>query len=186
MAEIGTETVPPTTPVRTTTTARAPPNAPARRTTASFGSDIDILTALLTLPTQNIRGGTTAAFGTNDLVSLFTNGLNFQDVPVVPTMSQINAGSQVIQHSNIPEGENCAICQEHNLHGVPQAPWRRLHCSHQFHTSCIMPWFQRNVHCPVCRADVRELAYSTSNNTESDDNMSISSHSTSEHDESEL
>jgi hypothetical protein len=178
LSESETEGVP-TTPARTT--FRATPTAPARRTTATLGSDVDILTALLTLPTQSVRGGAAAAFGTNDLLSLFTNGFNFQDVPVIPTMTQVNAGSQIIQHGDIPADENCAICQEHNLHGGSQAPWRRLNCSHRFHTSCIMPWFQRNVHCPVCRADVRDLGTVT-NNTESDDNMTVSSRSSNEMD----
>jgi hypothetical protein len=28
-------------------------------------------------------------------------------------------------------------------------------CHHTFHKSCIDTWFQENVHCPVCRHDIR-------------------------------
>lgn len=177
VAEAASEPVP-TTPLRNIT--RTAPTAPVRRTTASaLGSDVDILTALLTLPslpsipTQSVNTG----LG-NDLISLLTNNFQFQDVVVVPTMAHIDAGSTIVQHDEVPADENCAICQEHALHGGSQSPWRRLNCSHQFHTSCIMPWFQRNVHCPVCRADIRELGGHSQPST--DDAMSVSSQSSAE------
>lgn len=166
------ETVP-TTPLRTITRAMpAAPAAPARRTSSPIlsSSDVDILTALLSLPVPNVR--TTA--GTNEFLTLLTNNSQFQDVTVVPTIAQIDAGSSIVQHDEVPADESCAICQEHVLHNVSQPPWRRLNCSHQFHTSCIMPWFQRNVHCPVCRADIREMGTS-SRDSITDDNMSVSS-----------
>jgi hypothetical protein len=151
-----------TTPIRTTTTTTTvPPAAPQRRIplsrTIPVNSDVDILTALFTLPSINPLD--TSSFVTNDLISLLTNGLNFQDVLVVPTAEEIAAGSRIIEHDRIPADENCAICQEHTIPGQQQAQWRRLHCTHQFHNSCITPWFQRDVHCPVCRADIRELTH---------------------------
>lgn len=183
-------------PLATQTPQRVPPSiqptAPIRRNgvtggraAATFGSDVDILTALFTLPTvpsNNTRTTPTinSLFGANEILSLLTNGLNFQDVLVVPTLDQIEAASRIILHDNIPADENCAICQEHSIPGQ-QSPWRRLHCSHQFHTACIMPWFQRDVHCPVCRADIRDLGGDagtgtggTGASTPSDD-MSLSS-----------
>ena len=30
------------------------------------------------------------------------------------------------------------------------------HCGHRFHVLCIDNWFQRNVHCPLCRHDIRD------------------------------
>lgn len=149
------------------------------RGAAPLRSDVDILTALFTLPTVPINN--TSLFGTNELLSLLTNGLNFQDVLVVPTLDQIDAASRIILHTNVPEDENCTICQEHTIPGQ-QSPWRRLHCSHQFHTSCIMSWFQRDVHCPVCRADIRELEDETGTGSTStpSDEMSISSSETTE------
>ena len=151
------------------------PNAPRRGVTGrttQLGSDMDILTALLTIPTTpnlplNINT-VNSLFGSTDLLSLLTNSMNFQDVLVIPTINQIEAASRIIEHADIAADENCAICQEHTIPGH-QSPWRRLHCSHQFHTSCIMPWFQRNVHCPVCRADVRDLGSARADDHDSHD-----------------
>ena len=175
------QSIQPTAPIRSNRTGRT-------FGSTSLGSDVDILTALFTLPTINsTRTSPTinSLFGANEIMSLLTNGLNFQDVLVVPTLDQIDAGSCIILHENIPADENCAICQEHTIPGQ-QSPWRRLHCSHQFHSSCIIPWFQRDVHCPVCRADIRELGEDagtggtgTGTNTPSDD-MSMSSSETTE------
>jgi len=37
--------------------------------------------------------------------------------------------------------------------------WRRLkNCAHMFHRPCIDRWFEGHVHCPVCRADIRDAA----------------------------
>jgi hypothetical protein len=153
------------------------PSATVRRAAANLASDIDVLTSLLALPIQNARAAapnpTPNLFEANDLLSLLTNNVAFQDVPVVPTFAQIDANSGIIPHDDIPADENCPICQEHVFHGDTQTAWRRLNCSHQFHNSCIMPWFQRNVYCPVCRADIREQH----SPVESEDDMSIGSRS---------
>ena len=76
-----------------------------------------------------------------------------QDVPVIPTNQQIDTGTVVIPSSEVPDDATCAVCQEH---GLENDIWRRLHCNHYFHSRCILPWFERNVHCPVCRADIRD------------------------------
>lgn len=172
---------PPQTPQRPP--APIQPTAPQRRgvsgRAAALESDIDVLTALFSLPTIPINNATRTSptinslFGANEILSLLTNSLNFQDVLVIPTTSQIEAASRIILHIDVPADENCAICQEHTIPGQ-QSSWRRLHCSHQFHTSCIMSWFQRDVHCPVCRSDIRELGESETPR----DDMSMSSNET--------
>ena len=89
----------------------------------------------------------------------------WQDVYVAPTQTQLERGSVLISHSGVSTDTNCAICQEHELAGGSgtnePATWRQLHCNHFFHQACIDTWFQQNVHCPVCRADIRDVGTAT-------------------------
>jgi RING-H2 zinc finger domain len=107
-------------------------------TTQPRRSDANLLTTML----MGLNGGWTTARNTNNV---------WADVPVVPTAAQIEAGSDVVELVDVPEEEKCAVCQERGTEG----PWRHLHCDHYFHRDCVDRWFSRNVHCPVCRADIR-------------------------------
>ena len=51
------------------------------------------------------------------------------------------------------QDDNCAICQD--VIEINQSVRRLTHCNHYFHEICIDTWFQRNVHCPTCRHDIR-------------------------------
>jgi len=83
-----------------------------------------------------------------------THNANFNDpVPVVPTNDQLDAGTVSITAIMNLEGA-CAVCQDSMSSG--QTVRRINRCGHAFHTTCIDTWFQRNVHCPVCRHDIRE------------------------------
>jgi hypothetical protein len=76
----------------------------------------------------------------------------WEDVEVAPTREQVNANSAILTHSTVAEDAVCAVCQEH---GSEQS-WRKLTtCNHTVHLACIDRWFLTNVHCPVCRADIR-------------------------------
>jgi len=75
------------------------------------------------------------------------------DVPVIATNDVIARHSEIINRDAVPADTNCAICQERNHE--TETVWRKLHCSHYFHRSCVDRWFLRNVHCPVCRYDIR-------------------------------
>lgn len=96
--------------------------------------------------------------GINNIVSYLLSGmlqeeLNIpyqEDVVVAPSTQQIDRGSHIV--ASVAPETVCAVCQEQN----PNATWRVLNCSHSFHQSCIDTWFRQNVHCPVCRADIRE------------------------------
>ena len=82
-----------------------------------------------------------------------TNATNFMaPVRVSPSTAQIAAATRV--ESVMVEGEVCPVCQD----GLAIADEKRVirACNHGFHRSCIDTWFQENVHCPVCRHDVRE------------------------------
>jgi len=77
-----------------------------------------------------------------------------QNVVVAPTTQQIELASSVENVSSTLE-DNCTICQDAMEDG--QQVRRLSHCHHVFHKSCIDTWFQRNVHCPTCRHDIREV-----------------------------
>lgn len=86
--------------------------------------------------------------------------LNFFDpVPIVPTQAQIEAGTHLsivgvdIQLGPGPNDNLCSICQENY---TTEDVLRVInHCSHIYHRGCIDRWFQSNVHCPLCRHDIR-------------------------------
>lgn len=68
-------------------------------------------------------------------------------IRVAPTTQQINSATE----TNVTVTDTtCAICQE----AVTSAT-RIRHCQHAFHHTCIMPWFELNSACPVCRHDIR-------------------------------
>jgi hypothetical protein len=76
-----------------------------------------------------------------------------QPVIVHPTPEQIAENTSVgnlvsdVDHA-------CAICQD-SL--TAEQEGRKLNaCGHWFHKSCIDTWLATNVHCPVCRHDIRE------------------------------
>lgn len=75
-----------------------------------------------------------------------------QPIVVRPTPEQIAANTTL---GNLVSDEDyeCSICRE-NLQ--PEQEARKLNaCGHWFHKSCIDTWFQQNVHCPLCRHDIR-------------------------------
>jgi len=97
----------------------------------------------------------------NDLVYTvsvprLTTTSRFSDPVIVrPTLNQIEAGSAL--HTSLGLVEvSCAVCQHSVTEG--EVIRRLLPCNHQYHRDCIDIWFQRNVHCPVCRHDIREQA----------------------------
>ena len=68
-------------------------------------------------------------------------------IRVAPTAEQINSATE----TNVTVADTtCAICQE----AVTSAT-RIRHCQHSFHNTCLMPWFELNSACPVCRHDIR-------------------------------
>jgi hypothetical protein len=76
-----------------------------------------------------------------------------QPVPVRPTQEQIDSNTTVGNLVSDTE-HTCAICQD-TLTADQEG--RKLNtCGHWFHRSCIDTWLEGNVHCPVCRHDIRE------------------------------
>ena len=78
---------------------------------------------------------------------------NFMDpVIVAPTALEIHRGS-IIQTATADSDTPCAVCQAEIRTG--EIVRSLNHCVHTFHRTCIDTWYQRNVHCPVCRHDIR-------------------------------
>ena len=77
-------------------------------------------------------------------------------VHVVPSRAEI-AAATILSSVEPARDVVCSICQDHEPPEASSTQWRILrHCNHRFHKDCIDQWFQQNVHCPVCRYDIRE------------------------------
>ena len=72
----------------------------------------------------------------------------------VVSPNTLNLTTTLHQIENDDPENICSICQEGYM--LNQTTRALNHCRHVFHKDCIDPWFQRNVHCPVCRFDIRE------------------------------
>ncbi len=98
------------------------------------------------------RGGLgTVEIRTNDILPE-----NFlEPVLIRPTAQQIQDASRVDTLA-VGSSDICAICQDSF---AAHSNRRTLTvCAHAFHMNCIDTWFEQNVHCPVCRHDIRDLS----------------------------
>ena len=99
-------------------------------------------------------------------------GINMNDflnerVPVYPTNEEIENASTTYRATR-NQDDICTICQD-NFENNQEI--RRLnHCNHSFHRDCIDTWFRRNVHCPTCRHDIREVNDNNPNDRQSRQN----------------
>uniref|UniRef100_A0A6C0HFG5 RING-type domain-containing protein n=1 Tax=viral metagenome TaxID=1070528 RepID=A0A6C0HFG5_9ZZZZ len=87
-------------------------------------------------------------------ITASTTNPNLEPVIVRPTILQIDSATTLRSAMAIDEEQVCSICQENYTEG--QAIRTITHCDHKFHKNCIDTWLGRNVHCPVCRHDIRE------------------------------
>ena len=91
-----------------------------------------------------------------NLSDLFAQIPGFADAVLVrPTAVQISAATTEATQTT-EDGDVCAICQDDIIAGCQIRTIR--HCNHTFHRGCIDTWFAQNVHCPVCRHDIRDVA----------------------------
>lgn len=89
-----------------------------------------------------------------------------QPVVVRPTPEQI-AESTTLGNLVSDTEQACAICQDAL---TSDQEGRKLNaCGHWFHKNCIDTWLSGNVHCPVCRHDIREPARQASTDAEAVD-----------------
>lgn len=82
-------------------------------------------------------------------------------VVVAPTRLQVCTSTRLKIYGDIenPQTETCPITQEpfqsHDL------VLEIIHCGHLFDRAALNRWFSTNVHCPLCRYDIREYSAST-------------------------
>jgi hypothetical protein len=74
-------------------------------------------------------------------------------VQVAPSAQQVERSTQLRGATAQDENARCSICQDTFTSG--QGIRFIRHCRHEFHRGCIDTWFQSNVHCPMCRWDIR-------------------------------
>ena len=140
--------------------------ANTRTTTDSISSRMQSSNAM-----DNIIGGLSTLLGSENGGIMIINNQSIEErmqsfleqtVPVFPTSREIqNASTTFIPDES--RYDNCAICQDEIA--VNQSVRRLTFCEHYFHQICIDTWFQRNVHCPSCRHDIRILNDSASANS---------------------
>jgi len=109
----------------------------------------------------------TARGGINITIPGDLDGAWWDPVSVRPSATLYNRNTEVLDASGVSVETNCSICQSHVLEDLSGSTvgntWRRIRqCGHMFHTSCIDRWFSQNIHCPLCRTDIRTLISSAS------------------------
>jgi len=84
-------------------------------------------------------------------------------VAVRPSAVAYSRNTILMDSTGVPVGTVCTVCQSapgEDLSGVPitETMWRKLRgCQHYFHKICADRWFEQNIHCPNCRADIRTV-----------------------------
>ncbi len=148
----------------TTTAATAPLNRTVYPTQPVTTEESEDVNEQLNQFAEQILSSVLAGFGGTSplrssipiLMSATTRTIpvDMTPVPVVPTAEQIQAAT-ILTSLPPPADVVCTICQDSEV--VGQSEWRIIrHCNHRFHKSCVDRWFQQNVHCPVCRFDIRD------------------------------
>ena len=163
----------PTTPINSinnNTTPTTPPTTPPTTIPTTTPS-----TNANTQPTNNANNSSRnrSRYNIEFLYSYvpLAENTDLVDVPVYPTLEQINNAVTTVPFSSIvnPLNDRCPIGLEY--FDLNEMVTQIRQCEHIFCTTEIQEWFQNNVHCPVCRYDIRE--YTTSR-----DNISINNNRT--------
>jgi hypothetical protein len=65
--------------------------------------------------------------------------------------NQFQKEAQDQQHQQDQQDHTCIICMDQES---TEDEWVVLHCNHEFHYNCALPWLSRNTTCPLCRVDI--------------------------------
>jgi hypothetical protein len=120
-----------------------------------------------------------------DILRGMFNTNNLEPVIVRPSRTQILNSTSVISIRDIPLSQRfynvCPISYETFTEDTVVT--RINECGHYFDTNSINEWFNRNVRCPVCRYDIRNISEDSTqrvNRQEQTSDMSTSDISTSD------
>ena len=106
---------------------------------------------------NNVLSGISFVLDSTNLEQVIEEQLqSFLDhsVIVCPTAHEIQAASTTFASAE-RQDDICAICRDEII--IEQQVRRLTYCSHYFHKVCIDSWFLRNVQCPTCRHDIRDI-----------------------------
>ena len=81
----------------------------------------------------------------------------YDPVIVAPTQHDIDQASRMIRFGNIvnPPNDSCPISLERFSENSQVTQLN--YCGHIFNSTQISCWFETNVHCPMCRHDIRSV-----------------------------
>ena len=126
-------------------------------TTAQTRTNNEITTLLSAILGMNNTINTSPHYThTNTNLNNIFNTAFMNPVIIRPTADILQRATLTYVLEDNETDSACAICQDNIEIGEQVLEIR--HCHHRFHSGCIGPWFQRDVHCPVCRFDIRQVS----------------------------
>jgi hypothetical protein len=147
-----------------------PPAAPAPVTStdeeddeSAEGRAIDTASPIETEPPVNRNVHHIIRRGQSGITVTIPGPRWWDPVAVRPSAAAYSRNTILMDSSGVPAGTVCTVCQSapgEDLSGVPitETMWRKLRgCQHYFHKICADRWFEQNIHCPNCRADIRTV-----------------------------
>jgi len=101
-------------------------------------------------------------FGVGTSAQTFFLNRNFPNPEPLPDLDYPWFSELVVAH--LPDKkladldrEDCPTCAICYVPWSESEPVKKLDCAHFFHSQCLVPWFQRNSSCPLCRKKVPGL-----------------------------
>jgi hypothetical protein len=128
---------------RINNTLNSPPSSSINYVSSSNSSNSSNLLNLNNIINENL----------NNVVNLLNSYSNNRSVPNDEVISR---STRLIIYSEIenPINDRCPISRE--LFQPNEIVTQIHHCGHIFNNNEINTWFERNLHCPVCRYNIRD------------------------------
>ena len=172
---------PPATAAATTTAAAAAAAAATSSSTEEEDDESDMTDGgrIINAPSPLEAEPRIIRRGHSGITVTIPGGSRWWDpVAVRPSAGAYSRNTILMDSNCVPAGTVCTVCQSapgEDLSGVPitDTVWRKLRgCQHYFHKICADRWFEQNIHCPNCRADIRTL-YQRPDSTEDTNTLNV-------------